>query len=726
MNETFYQACFTRVNMRGWQCINTSSKLDATLYQMFERTVKSSDITPRDERHQLITNPDGTPLVVTKVVTDERTTTGIGFLQTQYSGADETGRGTLFCHGFLFEDAYGMLRHPEVFLSISEDNFHYSEEETLTIPQKLLRKEVYMSDDIERLIMEKYNISQEQMSYIIKCALYPFIQRMKSPIYIKTDGSRELAKDLMIMIYRSLPYSLRSKVAFSTYRNRQERNDGFTYIFTDTLPPYEKYFDPFSSENNILDKAYQKKLEANAFLLEYASTMPHTNAEHQEYYDTIETLLENMGNIYITKLRDIHTVLKTREGAISDEDLDGLFADWLQVENALSENYIKQIDDLLQRVITAKMIIDDWMEDKIWELTKESFTQSQIIYIHYVNYLAMAALKNPDESGLRFDNVKQRDTELFHALKDELLYSIEGRELLKAYFEALAKDFVKMSYCSYKEMEQFLYECKGIDTKEIESYFAEACFSIAQKKILQRGDFVEVYKEYRTEMEIIAPNAGLYEKELADLYNEQVIKNFDQGRYGEYVSFYNQYGREYKETIQFLRLWSMARCESEDNFKEYCKAIYKYFLKSTYPDSEKATSIKYLLMDKRLEKYLIECVFSNPMTKSYDNIEFWEIIAQREDRNLAETLATHHVSIIYDERALNKVLKKKSSKFNDLETLEKFLKECEQARKKEAYADIYTKEFIQIIKDRTAELKKKEREEKKTSNPFSILFGKKR
>ena len=65
--------------------------------------------------------------------------------------------------------------------------------------------------------MEKYGLNRDLCVNFVKCALFPLFSSAQTTVFVKTDGSREMAMDLLYIIYHSLPYSLRPRVTASTY-----------------------------------------------------------------------------------------------------------------------------------------------------------------------------------------------------------------------------------------------------------------------------------------------------------------------------------------------------------------------------------------------------------------------------------------------------------------------------------------------------------------------------
>lgn len=208
MRTKFYQACFAHVDTgnlsTGWQVVNTSANIMQSMVSFFENSEKSNDVSVNKK------NADGSPLKVTKIICDGK---NIGLTQVKYGLSDKVGRACFFSHGYIANDSYEVLKTPENILNISDDNFHFSVEETQSIPEELKYTEARSEKDI----MEKYGLNRDLCVNFVKCALFPLFSSAQTTVFVKTDGSREMAMDLLYIIYHSLPYSLRPRVTASTY-----------------------------------------------------------------------------------------------------------------------------------------------------------------------------------------------------------------------------------------------------------------------------------------------------------------------------------------------------------------------------------------------------------------------------------------------------------------------------------------------------------------------------
>ncbi len=706
MNTKFYQACFTRVDTgnlsAGWQVVNTSADIMQSMVSFFENNEKSNDVSVNKQ------NADGSPLKVTKIICD---TKNIGLTQIQYGLSDNSGRARFFSHGYIANDPYEVLKNPENILNLSDDNFHFSVEDTQNIPDELS----YIQPLSEKDIMDKYGLNRESCVKFIKCALFPLFSSTQTTVFVKTDGSREMAMDMLYIIYHSLPYSLRPRVTASTYAKPTGANS--MYVFTDDIPGVGNHVDPLTGDNNILGEAYEKRLERFPFATYYTKHMPQPLETHDKYYTAFEKVLGNMGDIRINKMESLRLAFMTSTDAkVTDNEIGGLLYDWLSLSVPANENVVARIVKFVHAA-TAKGIelsenVIKLLQDRIKESNSETLRNA------YVAYEAHSLIQKGKESFKILDG-HRRDKSFYHYLISVLRQSSEGEALLNAYYLASAQQLVDSRVCAYNDMIAFVEECSYIiDIQKVREIFCDKCKQILMAEQRKGKNFKAIYISYQKSVKEIDPNAVISFKEFTDDYDSAFRANFDVNRVLEYEEFYRLY-TQYPWSSDFLKVRKAVRSKNFYIATEYiqnncCLDNYRI-----YPEDVQVFA-----------ENILEYAFENDAAELCTDMAFWYAFATVLNYDLIDLMAKKYVSILCDPDVLNSAMETDRFWCN-LENLEYIYDGCIRYCDNHKDQQAITKYTLRLLKDQIAAVKKAQKAEEKkhkstgdsgASNPLLNVF----
>ena len=692
MSTKFYQACFTRVDTgnlsAGWQVVNASADIMQSMVSFFENNEKANDVSVNKQ------NADGSPLRVTKIICDAK---NIGLTQVQYGLSDSSGRARFFSHGYIASDPYEVLKKPEDILYLSDENFRFSVEETQNMPGELS----YVRPLSEEEIMDKYGLSREACVRLIRCALFPLFSSTQTTVYVKTDGSREMAMELLYLVYRALPYSLRPRVTASTYAKPAGANS--MYVFTDDIPAVGNRVDPLTGENNILGEAYGKRLERFPFATYYAEHMPQTTENHNRYYAALEDVLRDMGDIHTSRVESLRLAYMTLTSAeTADSEIGGLLYDWLSLSVPANEKVTRRIEKFVRAAAAKGIALSENVIRLLQERVRES--SSETLYDAYVQYEAQAHIRAGREAFGKLDE-QRRDHAFYQALCAALRQSPEGEEFLNAYFLAGAKQRVALRSCSYSDMVGFVSECQYIrDIQKVRDIFCDKCRQILLTEQRKGKNFKAIYASYRDAVKAIDPGVTIAWTPITDDYDALFRGNFDVNRLAEYEEFYSFYNKQYPWSADFL---TVRRAVGKREFNAAAYYIQKNCCLGNYRlDAEDVQGFAENLLEYALE---------NDAAELCRDMRFWRAFAEVLHFDLVEFLAKKRVSVLCDPEVLDEAIDADGFWWEP-ENLACVYEGCKRYCDANREQDSITKTTMRLLKDQMADVKKSRKEEEKKKN----------
>ncbi len=681
MNTKFYQACFTRVDTgnlsAGWQVVNTSADIMQSMVSFFENNEKSNDVSVTKQ------NVDGSPLKVTKIICDGK---NIGLTQVQYGLSDNSGRARFFSHGYVASDPYEVLKNPENILNISDDNFHFSVEETQHMPMELS----YVQSLSEKSIMDKYSLDRDSCVKFIKCALFPLFSSTQTTVFIRTDGTREMAMDLLYIIYHSLPYSLRPRVTASTYAKPTGTNS--MYVFTDDIPNVGNHVDPMTGDNNILGEAYEKRLERFPFALYYAEHIPQSIENHDKYYTAFEEVLKDMGDIHINKMESLRLAFMTLAGAkITDNGIGGLLYDWLSLSVPANESVINRIEKFVRTATIRGIDLSDNVMKLLQDRIKES--NSEILYKAYINYVAHSYIKAGKNAFKKLNECRRNKT-LYRDLCLALRQSADGESLLNAYYIANAQQLVELRVCSYSDMINLVSECHYInDVQKVRNIFCDKCKQILMAEQRKGKNFRAIYVSYQKAVKEIDPNFVISWKEFTDEYDSNFRANFDINRIAEYDEFYRSF-TQYPWSSDFLKVRKAVGNKKFDIAKDYIQKNCCLGNYQIYPEDVRVFA-----------ENILEYAFENDAAELCKDMQFWFAFANTRSDDLVALMAKKRVSVLCDPDVLDAAIDSDNFWW-DIDNLEFIYEGCKRYCEENKEQQSITKYTLRLLKDQIAEVKK--------------------
>lgn len=388
MSHKFYQAVYAHPN-EGWAVINTSKDMpenqinDFSIVERVNAGLASGSLVPMGNSE--------TPSCMQEIYFKNGS---VGFVRTQYGLSDVQGRPVSFAHGYIFPDAYELLKDPNYILSIKRDNYadqRISDEEKANIrstpgalnnaliecsgadmqPVDLMRdEELSIKSALETCGMTE----EDYRRYILAIYVHILSANTENNLYVKTDGSERYAKNLLFLTYSAVPFSMRELLSASMYLHAEQHNTKL--IFCAEVPSNMPNIDPVSGENSILSDTLEKRTkDRNPFIMRAVDFA--MIGKQNQFFTGIEACLQLMGNKKLDSMQAMNLAFKfgTKEYEKA-EQLPGMIYNWgvLQVPN--SEEWEKGMCVLLKKAEEFSVLIGDETKDMLSSRIEKAVTDS--------------------------------------------------------------------------------------------------------------------------------------------------------------------------------------------------------------------------------------------------------------------------------------------------------------------------------------------------------------
>lgn len=574
--DKFYQACFTRVGgtdrTSGWQLTNTSEDTPGRLLSVFEQRQKGNEPVGRG----MPRNRDREPLCALEISCEADV---VGLTRIQY-GVPCYGREGLFSHGFLFPNAYELLKEPNRILAVDDVNFCFHTDirpdsaealqsyldRTANLPAELIRGPGWTVDSALARTGMKRNAYKE----LICCLYGSWGKSAKNAVCIKTDGTDEYVRAMLYLIYAALPYSMRPKVTASTFPDARNT----TLILTHELPDGCRYFDPSNGMNNVLTANQRKRWNRMPFVtMAFADGVPP--------YDVLEEKLAQMEDRYSQDTTMLQIACQMGLGGGDADPVDELY-DFLNIPrdyNDMMERWAAEKVAAVSNIITAQGIELSSDMEKMLEQRLEA-AQSKALRDACRNF-KLARLK-PMQLDDACRNLRDSPA-FFKEVRNDLGQMGWGQRLLENYYSEEIAPVVDDPECSYKQ----LLECAGQFSDLVgmsnlwEMVFGaakrraeeQARTAVEQKMFIASGNHSPLYyvladyNQFSWEIKKLSKIPAAERTEIdkridQDLktvterwlreYDQRFRQSFDPDRIDEYEQFYKEFSK-----ISFLRYSTM-------------------------------------------------------------------------------------------------------------------------------------------------------------------------
>lgn len=443
--DKFYQACYTRLGgadrNSGWQLTNTSPDIPAKVLNMFEQRQRGNEPVGRKTPK----NVSGEHLCAMEIGCEADI---VSLSRIQY-GVPCYGREGLYSHGFLFPSAYELLKDPNRILALSKENFCFRgerpapaeelelyQQRTSQIPEQLIYEESWTVERAKARTGMNDRIYKEFV-----CCLYGnWAKSARTPIFVKTDGTEEMAKAVLYLAYAALPYSMRTKLTASTFVDAKNAS----LILTHEQPDGCRCFDPSSGMNNVLTSNQRKRWERMLFVSQLF--------ENKEpwFGDLERVLTEEMEDRYSQDPNTLQTACQIGLFGEDQNPVEQLY-NFLEISQDYTDKLERRVAGQLEAVahiVTAQGLgVSDDMENLLNQRLENARTRE-----------LREAGKSYKIARLLQMNVTQAcaylrtNTAIFEDLRGELQMMERGREILAAYYHEAVRIVTEDAACTYENL----------------------------------------------------------------------------------------------------------------------------------------------------------------------------------------------------------------------------------------------------------------------------------
>lgn len=388
MSDVFYQAVYAHPK-EGWAVINTSDDLPEKLMNDFSAVERvnaglaSGTPVPMGDNE--------TPSCMFEIYFKND---AAGLVRVQYGLSDVQGRPVSFAHGYIFPNAYTLLKSPEKIISIKNENFadqRIDDEEKAKIRstpgalnealiEKSLAKDIPLELTRDNSLSVKDSLEMCKMTkesygrYILAIYVHILSAKTENNLYIKTDGTEKYARNLLFLTYSAIPFSMRSQLSASTYLHMEQHNTKM--IFCAELPDNMPHIDPVSGDNNVMNDTLEKRTkDRNPFILR---AVDYAMADRQiQFFTAIEGCLRLMGNERLDSMQAMNLAFKFGMKEYDNaEQLPGMIYSWgaLQVPN--SEEWENGMTFLLKKAEEFSVSVGTETRDILLSRIENAVTES--------------------------------------------------------------------------------------------------------------------------------------------------------------------------------------------------------------------------------------------------------------------------------------------------------------------------------------------------------------
>ncbi len=645
--EKFYQACFNRLGRNdaasGWQLLNMTPGIPLPLknfYEVSQRSNQPADsMTPKDRQ--------GNDLCMLEVLCDEG---NVGISRVQYGLADSFGRDNMFCHGYLFGNAYELLKNPNNLLGISDSNFRFTPEGTEMIPETLRMDEPWSEESALRLC------GMDKQAYIdyISCLYYSLSSRAKTTIYIKTDGSTRMARALLYLAYSAVPYCMRTKISATTFGGTTAVNARF--VFTHELPENCSYVDPTTGENNILTSNLKNRWKRYPFVDYYARHYEELSGSKEAYYGEMEAWLTRMGDPHMQDMDAIRLAFDMMRNN-DDADVAGLLYDWLMLPVPSNETIERSLVELLRKAIEQDLDLGQDKEELLFQRLEQTSSRELIALGN--QYQAGRLTKMPLDDAVKFLNTLTPESRVFNTMRENLVALNGGGKILCEFYLRKAQELAARKDLTYTDLEEFSLTFSDLShMNQVWAVVVGQALRIAVGQIQRGSSYKSAALRLREFLlnyceKLLQSDASVWERLLyamAEAYDGEFRKNFMPERMEEYIEFYRDHYRGGDEKFGYSA--ELTKCFLAIRAGEWTKAADYAALGCPLNGNPMRSPADRAAAIKNIFVYALYCGAPEECLE----IRFWSQMAQALEQNPIQLMIENKARVFCDQAELSRTI----------------------------------------------------------------------
>lgn len=437
----FFQSCYGKPDGKNWSIFNETIPDALDSYKsVFSKSASSCgpDMIRRalggrlpEDLYEIVMLKDATCVFRAKYGVAE---------SVAYTNTDT--REVMFAHGLVF-NTQDVASDPANFLSISDDNFKFTVEETRQQPSVLLYDEELTIDKA----MPVAGLDKTSWNSLMACIYTQRESRSDTPLYICVSDRKQM-KALIYCILIALPQQMRFLFAFSNENSISGTIFGSNaageiiqpqrIFFNDNVPAHADYFNPKDASTNV----NLRDIEVDSTLFPtYNAFATLSQDEYQEYCKLLTEAVEKLKLPRMSSLEEIELASLFVEGTSNLEEMDerGVWKYLLKLIKKLRENRIQTVDT------------DDYVAQVLEICLQNGYTPNDVVlnYISALNTrtesqrlkdvfkrIQMSILLSKGESEILhfLDEEYKKGTEPFHAWCDLIMDIPGGQDCIQEFY----------------------------------------------------------------------------------------------------------------------------------------------------------------------------------------------------------------------------------------------------------------------------------------------------
>lgn len=455
MTDELLQCCYTNVAKEidgkissGWQAVSVSSNLPpeafaaCTKFQNANSMIQSTRV---DE--------DGKVLNLLEIIGDG---SYIYMIRTQYGFLDRLGRANMFSHAFILPCRKSeQVSDPNSFLSIANENFRYTEDESSRQYDGIIRIADF---DLEKAL-ERCGLTDELFLTLIQCV---YVQcsdkKLAKPLYIQYDGTEEHMRNLLFCIYTGLPLSIRRTLAVAS--SETDGMESMNILFTRDAVSKGRFLVPTTGKNNVLSPRTSRKISRLGFV-EYAA-QNHRVMDEIEYFCRLEEKAIELGDSDASDeliLKIAHSLLTEPDcTSISDDELQCRLSDMLRSKSVGNKAMDDHIAEMLKATVKRKMTLTDENEasltNRLNTQASESLSEAEEQYTFY-----RFSCLPPADAAKRLVGMS---ADVFQSYRERLKDTTDGRNILDCYYIKRLEDIGSGDWISLDKIAEEVASISGL------------------------------------------------------------------------------------------------------------------------------------------------------------------------------------------------------------------------------------------------------------------------
>lgn len=555
MTENIMQCCYTNAVKEnngkirsGWQAVVVTEDIPTEAYT---NCVDLQNANSTLQAHMV--DEQGHVLNLLEIVGDGAY---VYVLRTQYGLTDRLGRPNMFSHAYIFSwKQKNILSDPNVFLTLTKDNFA-QDEETARQPRKTLtRTEPFTL----KRALDRAGLTAETYTKMVRCVYAQYTEKKGTkPLYVQYDGTEEQMQAILYCIYSGLPYSVRRNISVAVGA-AGKRN----LIFTIEAVGHDSFLVPQTGDNNILTDRIQRRLDRYGFV-EYAAQNYET-LDIDSYFQRLEQLaaeLSRSPDELILKLA--HQLIEAPAlSELSDLDLDSRLSDALRSKSWGSQRMEEYISSMLEEILNRGMALTEESEINLAERLISPVTERLAETGERYNIYRLRHLPATDATKL----LHKLAQPVFDRYRLTLTKTEEGQQLLDQYYAAYGLDDREVNW---KTLSSLLTETDDLSNPiKTQDRVDAAAWECYDREITNPDTARNAYLELMKLMKRLIPADKLPKCEAeakAAYWEKRRLETFSYSKTEEYEAMHTDAKRCYKLFQAVCKVIRIYQQEGDEAF----------------------------------------------------------------------------------------------------------------------------------------------------------------